>query len=126
LPVLTQSAKLALVCNPTTGEWVRTFAIIPTDANELVAEIHDRMPLILAAGDYQADRVPLPFRPNGFVPGWGAVVDGLLRRGCRLKRLPGWSLCLMAQLAPRPAYARAATSTDSGAQWRRHIALRKT
>jgi hypothetical protein len=32
----------------------------------------------------------------------------------------------MAQLAPRPArrYARAATSTDSGAQWRRHIALR--
>jgi putative SOS response-associated peptidase YedK len=37
---------------PTTGEWVRTFAIITTDANELVAEIHDRMPLILASGDY--------------------------------------------------------------------------
>jgi putative SOS response-associated peptidase YedK len=30
---------------PTTGEWVRTFANITTDANELVAEIHDRMPL---------------------------------------------------------------------------------
>jgi putative SOS response-associated peptidase YedK len=29
-----------------------TFAIITTDANELVAEIHDRMPLILAA-DHQ-------------------------------------------------------------------------
>ena len=38
--------------NPTSGEWVRTFAIITTDANELVAEIHDRMPLILASGDY--------------------------------------------------------------------------
>ena len=25
---------------------MRTFAIITTDANELVAEIHDRMPLI--------------------------------------------------------------------------------
>jgi putative SOS response-associated peptidase YedK len=25
-------------------KWVRTFAIITTDANELVAEIHDRMP----------------------------------------------------------------------------------
>jgi SOS response associated peptidase (SRAP) len=24
------------------GEWIRTFAIITTDANELVAEIHDR------------------------------------------------------------------------------------
>jgi putative SOS response-associated peptidase YedK len=27
---------------------MRTFAVITTDANELVAEIHDRMPLILA------------------------------------------------------------------------------
>jgi putative SOS response-associated peptidase YedK len=38
--------------DPASGEWVRTFAIITTDANELVAEIHDRMPLILAPGDY--------------------------------------------------------------------------
>jgi putative SOS response-associated peptidase YedK len=37
---------------PTSGEWIRTFAIITTDANELVATIHDRMPLILAPGDY--------------------------------------------------------------------------
>jgi putative SOS response-associated peptidase YedK len=34
------------------GEWVRTFAIIIPDANELVADIHDRMPVILAPGDY--------------------------------------------------------------------------
>jgi putative SOS response-associated peptidase YedK len=37
--------------DPTSGEWIRTFAIITTDANELVAEIHDRMPLILAPAD---------------------------------------------------------------------------
>jgi len=37
---------------PVSGEWIRTFAIITTDANELVAEIHDRMPLILSPGDY--------------------------------------------------------------------------
>ena len=37
---------------PYIGEWMRTFAIITTDANELVAEIHDRMPLILAPADY--------------------------------------------------------------------------
>jgi putative SOS response-associated peptidase YedK len=37
---------------PASGEWIRTFAIITTDANELVAEIHDRMPLILARDDY--------------------------------------------------------------------------
>jgi putative SOS response-associated peptidase YedK len=37
--------------DPTSGEWIQTFAIITTDANELVAEIHDRMPLILAPTD---------------------------------------------------------------------------
>ena len=38
--------------DPTSGEWIRTFVVITTDANELVAEIHDRMPLILAPSDY--------------------------------------------------------------------------
>ena len=38
--------------DPNSGEWIRTFAIITTDANELVGEIHDRMPLILAPADY--------------------------------------------------------------------------
>jgi putative SOS response-associated peptidase YedK len=37
---------------PASGEWIRTFAIITTDANELVANIHDRMPVILAPNDY--------------------------------------------------------------------------
>jgi len=36
---------------PASGEWLRTFAII-TDSNELVADIHDRIPVILAPGDY--------------------------------------------------------------------------
>jgi putative SOS response-associated peptidase YedK len=37
---------------PASGEWIRTFSIITTDANDLAAEIHDRMPLILRPGDY--------------------------------------------------------------------------
>jgi putative SOS response-associated peptidase YedK len=37
---------------PTSGEWIRTFAIITTDSNELVADIHDRMPVILPPGDF--------------------------------------------------------------------------
>jgi putative SOS response-associated peptidase YedK len=50
--------------DPTSSEWIRTFAIITTDTNELVAEIHDRMPLILAPADYsrwlsdEPDRAP--------------------------------------------------------------------
>jgi putative SOS response-associated peptidase YedK len=38
--------------DPTSGEWIRTYAIITTNANEMVAEIHDRMPLIIAPADY--------------------------------------------------------------------------
>ena len=38
--------------DPTSGEWLRTFAVITTDGNELVTEIHDCMPLILAPADY--------------------------------------------------------------------------
>jgi putative SOS response-associated peptidase YedK len=38
--------------NPASGDWVRTFAIITTAANEMMAEIHDRMPLILSRGDF--------------------------------------------------------------------------
>ena len=32
---------------PGTEEWIRTFCIITTNANELVADIHDRMPVII-------------------------------------------------------------------------------
>ena len=32
------------------GLWER--AVVTTEANEMVAEIHDRMPVILALGDY--------------------------------------------------------------------------
>lgn len=38
--------------DPASSEWIRTFAIITTDSNELVAAIHDRMPVILAPADY--------------------------------------------------------------------------
>ena len=33
--------------HPQGGEWIRTVAIITVPSNELVAQIHDRMPLIL-------------------------------------------------------------------------------
>ena len=37
---------------PGSGESIRTFAVITTDANELVAQIHDRMPAILPPANY--------------------------------------------------------------------------
>ena len=36
------------------GEWVRSFAIITTEPNELCAEQHNRMPVILAPGTWPA------------------------------------------------------------------------
>lgn len=37
---------------PASGELVRTFAIVTTDANETAGRIHDRMPVILARDDW--------------------------------------------------------------------------
>jgi putative SOS response-associated peptidase YedK len=39
--------------NPKTGEWERTFAIITVPSNELVAQIHERMPAILEPASYE-------------------------------------------------------------------------
>jgi len=38
--------------NSNTGEWERTFAIITAPSNELVAQIHNRMPAILERRSY--------------------------------------------------------------------------
>lgn len=37
--------------NPANEEWVRTFAIVTTEPNELCATIHNRMPVILRPAD---------------------------------------------------------------------------
>jgi putative SOS response-associated peptidase YedK len=39
-------------CDPNTVEWERTFAVITVPSNELVGQIHDRMPAILKPGSY--------------------------------------------------------------------------
>jgi putative SOS response-associated peptidase YedK len=38
--------------DPNTGEWERTFAVITVPSNELVGQIHDRMPAILKSETY--------------------------------------------------------------------------
>jgi putative SOS response-associated peptidase YedK len=59
---------------PSSGEWIRTFAIITTDANELVAEIHDRMPVILPASGYvrSAEHSAVELQ-DGTLTGWGEI-----------------------------------------------------
>ena len=46
--------------NPDTGEWERTFAIITVPSNDLVGQIHDRMPAILKPGSYERWLGPEP------------------------------------------------------------------
>lgn len=38
--------------DPKTNHWLQTYTIITTDANELMAPVHDRMPVILHPRDY--------------------------------------------------------------------------
>lgn len=37
--------------DPDSGEWTRTFTIVTTSANELVAKLHDPMPVVIAERD---------------------------------------------------------------------------
>jgi putative SOS response-associated peptidase YedK len=46
--------------DPNTGEWERTFAIITVPSNELVGQIHDRMPAILEPRSYHRWLGPEP------------------------------------------------------------------
>jgi putative SOS response-associated peptidase YedK len=39
--------------NPEDGQWLRSCTIITTDASEMMAPIHDRMPVILGSEDWQ-------------------------------------------------------------------------
>src|SRR5215469_13150243 len=38
--------------DPANGQWLQSFTIIITDPNELMASVHDRMPVILHARDF--------------------------------------------------------------------------
>jgi len=40
--------------NPAEGQWLRSCTIITTDADELIAPIHNRMPVILDSDDWPA------------------------------------------------------------------------
>lgn len=39
--------------NPEDGQWLRSCTVITTDANDLMAPIHDRMPVILGSEDWE-------------------------------------------------------------------------
>ena len=40
--------------DPDSGEWTRTFTIVTTSANDPVAKLHDRMPVVIAEQDWIA------------------------------------------------------------------------
>jgi Uncharacterized conserved protein len=50
--------------DPQSDKWIRTFAVITVPANDLVGQIHDRMPLILPKSAYERwlGAAPRPFR----------------------------------------------------------------
>jgi putative SOS response-associated peptidase YedK len=57
--------------DPSSGEWLRTCSIVTTEANEALAQIHDRMPVILDEDAYAAWL--------GEIPTDAAELKGLLR-----------------------------------------------
>ena len=87
------------------GEWVRTFAILTTPANELVGTIHDRMPAILAPAAYErwlgTEPDPQDLLQLFHQKSWRF---GLSRRGSTRRRMTT-SLCWMQSGLPRTSRA---------------------
>jgi putative SOS response-associated peptidase YedK len=52
---------------PGTDEWMRTFAVVTCAANELMADIHDRMPVIIPPESYDHWLSTLDEDPNGLL-----------------------------------------------------------
>lgn len=82
--------------HPQSGEWIRTFVILTVPANELVAQIHDRMPLILPKTAYnrwlgeEADPkdllVPFPAEPMTMWPVSTRVSQRMMTPPCSTQR----------------------------------------
>ena len=62
--------------NPETGELLKTCTMIITEPNDFVAQIHDRMPVLLAKGQFEpwlageAGQELLTPPPNDFLQKW--------------------------------------------------------
>ena len=54
--------------NPDTDEWLRTFCIITTTANELVGQTHDRMPVIIPPEGYERWLANIEPDPRDLLP----------------------------------------------------------
>jgi putative SOS response-associated peptidase YedK len=52
---------------PGTSERVRSFAVVTCPANDVIAEIHDRMPVIIPAVAYDQWLAPLDPDPRGLL-----------------------------------------------------------
>jgi putative SOS response-associated peptidase YedK len=51
--------------DPASGEWLRTCTIVTTEANATLAQIHERMPVILDEADYAAWLGEVPSEQSG-------------------------------------------------------------
>jgi hypothetical protein len=81
------------------GAWVRSFAIITTTPNELCAELHNRMPVVLGARDSA----------------------GLTREGAGGHALAQSASCVKGRLLGLPRYFdRAAVSPEDVRRHRQH------
>jgi putative SOS response-associated peptidase YedK len=54
--------------DPANGQWLQSYTIITTEANELMAPVHDRMPVILHPGDFNRWLDREPHRPAASGP----------------------------------------------------------
>ncbi|SEF11606.1 Putative SOS response-associated peptidase YedK [Rhizobiales bacterium GAS191] len=89
--------------HPETGEVVRTFAVITTEPNELVAEIHNRMPVIIAPDNYDRWLSPIEPDPRDLLAPYASEPMAIWPISTRVKTQRNDSEDILERVEPSPA-----------------------
>lgn len=85
---------------PSTGEWVRTFCVITCPANELVADIHNRMPVIIPPESYDHWLSTLDPDPHGLLEPFPAAVMRMWPISTRVNKPENDDEAILERVAP--------------------------
>lgn len=83
-----------------TEEWIRTFAVITCPANELMAEIHDRMPVIISAESYDRWLSTLDPDPHDLLVPFPSSLMTMWPVSTRINKTVNDDLALLDRAAP--------------------------
>jgi putative SOS response-associated peptidase YedK len=91
---------------PGSDEWVRSFAVITTNSNELVQSIHDRMPVIIAPDNYDRWLSPLDPDPSDLLVPYPAELMTMWPISTRVNKPTNDDASILERVEPTDIFAK--------------------